>query len=121
MNKTNLLFVAALCLSGCTSQLPPPADGQLAARSLSTALDAWRRGQSPRDLQSLAQPIHFNDQLWSGGAALSGYEIGTGQPNGQGWTCPVTLTLRKSGSSSSQRHVNYQIDTQPQIVIVQQP
>ena len=108
-------------MMGCSPSLPPIANGKIAEDSLSKALQAWKSGDRPDSVQALRPPILFNDQLWANGAQLIDYRIHPGQQNGMGWNCEVSLSLRDSDGEDVERDVAYQIDTQPQIVIVQQP
>lgn len=101
--------------------MPPAADPDVATSSLNAALEAWRLGETPQSLEDKEPAIYFNDQVWSSGSELVDYSVTDQQANGQGWNCEVQLTLRSGQRKSESRRVRYQIDTQPHIVIVQQP
>lgn len=122
MNKRSLIgLTVALCLWGCNSRLPAPADSTIATTSLNRALEVWKSGAEITSLKDLDPPIYFNDQIWRQGNALTGFTVTPGSANGQGWNCEVMLkTASKQGSIKDLR-VSYQIDTAPHIVIVQQP
>jgi hypothetical protein len=126
VSKRNLFLAASILLigsgvTGCAGKMPPAADPQTAATSLKAALEAWKLGETPQTLEAKEPAIYFNDQVWSSGGELVDYSITDQQANGQGWNCEVQLTLRNGHRKSESRRVRYQIDTQPHIVIVQQP
>lgn len=120
MSRRWLLFITLLPLvAGCSQKLPPAADPQRARNALQASLDAWQNGEKPESLQKRAPAIYFNDELWSSEKRLVKYQIESEAANGQGWRCDVLLTLQSD--QPAERRIGYQIDTDPAIVIVQQP
>ncbi|MFO0939941.1 MAG: hypothetical protein U0930_04175 [Pirellulales bacterium] len=122
MSQTRILqfTILATCLLGCSNSLPAPANSEIAVESLKKALSAWQSGASAESLQPMSPPIYFNDQLWKNGHQLSNFTMDEGSANGQGWNCEATLEVQIDGKQKKVK-VNYQIDTSPVIVIVQQP
>lgn len=122
MSQTSIVLVTILALFcvGCNNSLPAPAKPEIAVESLKTALNTWQSGASAESLQSMAPPIYFNDQLWRNGHGLSNFTMDEGKANGQGWSCEASLEVQVNGKLKKVK-VNYQIDTDPVIVIVQQP
>lgn len=118
--RLTILLVLGLA-AGCGPELPPLADGQQAQHSLQTALDAWKGGAHAESLQRRTPPIHFNDEFWRDGLELQQFQIREGARNGMGWRCEVALTVKDATGQTTERKVGYQIDTDPAIVIVQQP
>lgn len=121
MNRVVLLAALASCLAGCGAELPRAADPARARASLQLALSAWQNGESWEALPKRSPPVYFNDEEWRSGQQLVDYEIESEATNGQGWLCQARLKLRSKSGSPIERRVRYLIDTDPAIVIVQQP
>jgi hypothetical protein len=115
------IFMMCCCAVGCGKRLPSAADPHRARTGLETALDAWKSGQEIDSLRKLTPAIYFNDEIWQAKKKLVKYEIQTEQANGQGWRCDVLLSVQNGGGSPTSKKVSYQIDTDPAVVIVQQP
>jgi hypothetical protein len=115
-----LLAIAVTWIVGCDNAMPPAADPQRARSALQAALDAWKNGESLEALQTRSPAVYFNDEL-SSDKRLVKYDIQSEAANGRGWRCDVLLTLDSGGSKETQRRIGYQIDTDPAIVIIQQP
>lgn len=114
------LAVLLLCTSGCGGQKSPPsADFDQARAALTAALDAWKADQPSDSLQSLSPPLFVNDTDWQAGNRLQAYEILGGMDyHGVQARCAVKLTLIDKAGASSDKKVNYLIDTAPALVIV---
>ena len=115
---TILLFAGVV---GCGPKMPPVANADLAREALQVALQSWKQGDKTESLQERSPPIYFNDEFRRDGQQLVDFEIGNGDRNGMGWRCGAALTLKQLNGPQTQRKVEYQIDTDPAIVIVQQP
>jgi hypothetical protein len=113
-----LILVAA---AGCGQGLPPAADPGRARAALQTSLEAWKAGQSPDALRARSPAIYFNDDAWKADARLADYAIQSEAANGQGWRCDVQMTVQSGDRPPRDRFASYQIDTDPAIVIVEQP
>ncbi|MBC7852547.1 MAG: hypothetical protein IAF94_03840 [Pirellulaceae bacterium] len=114
----NLIILFTVFVGGCSTPLPPAAEPAQARSALTTALDAWQKGETAESLQARSPAIHVNDPGWSSGERLVKYEIQAEQAHGQGWKVQVLLTLQSGGGAASNRQVNYTIDTEPAVVIV---
>ena len=121
MTKRVLLSLLVLIATGCGSPLPTAADPQRAKVALQTSLDAWKVGASADSLQQQSPAIYFNDEIWQAQHKLTKFELGEGQANGMGWRCEAALTVTDTSGQTTERKISYQIDTDPVIVIVQQP
>jgi hypothetical protein len=118
----NRYWAAALvAIAGCGRGLPPAANADRAREALQTALEVWKEGKSRESLREQTPAIYFSDDLWDVQARLVDYEIQPGAPNGQGWRCDVQQTLQSGDGPRRERVASYQIDTDPAIVIVEQP
>jgi hypothetical protein len=109
-----------LAATGCSGRkLPPAADPGRAKEALHEALEAWKKGASRDDLKSRTPPIYFNEPQWKQGTRLLKFEVeaGSEKPHGQALRYTVVLSLH-TGSKETTRKVVYQINTDPQVVIV---
>ena len=113
-----LLFVALGCES---TRMPPQANPAKARAALEASLKAWNEGKSPAILREKQPPIYFNDEIWQAGAKLEKFHIESERENGRGWACYVRLTLTDEAGKPKEQTIYYLIDTDPAIVIVQQP
>ncbi|MFO0818335.1 MAG: hypothetical protein U1A77_10365 [Pirellulales bacterium] len=116
-----LAFVigASVLSGGCGPKLPPVADPELAKQALQTALEAWKNGQTIESLTKQTPAIYFNEEVWQGGQTLLKYELQENRASGRGWQFDVQMTL--GNAPDSPRVFHYLVDTDPAIVIVQQP
>lgn len=121
MTKPRLWPVILVAAAGCGQGLPPAADPGRARAALQTSLEAWKEGQSPDALRARSPAIYFNDDAWKADTRLADYAIRSEAANGQGWRCDVQLTLQAGDGQTRDRLASYQIDTDPEIVIVEQP
>jgi hypothetical protein len=121
VNRRCFVFVLGVALvAGCGKSHSPAADPERARKALTAALDAWKGGERLETLQARTPAIYFNDEL-SAEKRLVKYDIEAEAANGLGWRCDVLLTIDGGNGKENQRRVGYQIDTDPAIVIVQQP
>ena len=122
MNKFHAvrwLPLVAVLAAGCGSgSLPPAADPDLARQTLTTALDAWKAGETAESLAARQPPLFFNDL--KADHALLAYTIADGhEVYGQSVRLSATLTLKLPGGATKERKVVYLIDTAPALVVVQ--
>ncbi|MFO0867773.1 MAG: hypothetical protein U0935_02395 [Pirellulales bacterium] len=113
-----LVGAAALC-GGCAPKLPPVADPERAKQALQTALEAWKNGETIESLTKRTPAIYFNEEVWQGGQTLLKYELQEDRASGRGWLFDVKMTF--PSNPNSPRVFHYLVDTEPAIVIVQQP
>lgn len=114
-----LLVVAGTLSGGCGPKLPPVADPERAKQALQTALEAWKNGDTIESLTKQTPAIYFNEEVWQRGQSLLQYERQENRASGRGWQFDVKMTFRNAPNSP--RVFHYLVDTDPAIVIVQQP
>jgi len=114
------LFIAlALCLlPGCRRALDPNADSGEADKALRTALEAWKSGKAPADLEKESPSIIMNEDDWRTGKRLLDYKMDAGSLSGRQVRCRVQIKLQDKDNRTEERQAVYIIDTTPRIVIV---
>ena len=115
------LLAAAASVSGCgNNAVPAESDADAACDALHTVLEAWKNGEDVESLQELDPPLYFSDVSLERGAKLDSYTLDPQTKRfGLSVICTATLMLRDQEGTTSQKTVNYQIDTQEAVVIVQ--
>jgi hypothetical protein len=111
-------LLGTLACAGCTPSLPPMTDPKDARAALETALDTWKRGESPQTLKERTPPIQFADLNWDKGARLLKYEIATEEQRGLGMRITVKLSLEGKDGKRRDATTVYTAETQPKIIIV---
>ncbi len=76
-----------------------------ARASLQTALEAWRSGKSPRDLESAQPPIHIIESEWTNGQKLSEFQILREEPSDADKRFAVKLV--RGAPASKEEEVTY--------------
>jgi hypothetical protein len=109
-----LIVMASGCGGG---SLPPASDPDQARQVLTSALDAWKRGEKPGTLG-----VRVLDRDWEGGWGLVDFKItGEAEPLGLSLRCPVTLTLRDAkGGKPVLKQVVYTVSTGADAVVARQ-
>jgi hypothetical protein len=116
-----LSCIALALVLGCGSGLPEAADPATATDALRTALDCWKQGEAPEALQQRRPPIVVNEPEWTAGNRLVNFDVTTPpEPFGRQLRCTVKLSLRDRAGASYEKRIGYQIDTNPNIVIVRE-
>ncbi|HEY1186848.1 MAG TPA: hypothetical protein VGE74_04280 [Gemmata sp.] len=123
MTTRLLLLTAALALAGCGSPKPLPmaATPESSRAALTSALDGWKAGKTPRELAGGEPPLLFvDDDINRSG--LVEYKIdGPGLPNGTGYSYVVTLTLRDKGAATTRvKKVAYTAVTEPKHAVTKE-
>ena len=118
--KCLALFIAlALCfVAGCGRGLDPAADPAEAEKALRTALEAWKSGKSPEDLQKQQPSVVMNEDDWRMGKRLLDFQMEKGSLSGRQVRCRVRIKLLNKDDTTVDREAVYIIDTTPRIVIV---
>jgi hypothetical protein len=118
----SLALIAALLSAaapGCGESAPTVVESSQARDVLTSALDAWRNGESADSMAARSPAVHVNDHDWRSGAKLETYELkGAGTASGPEWRCQVLLTLRGSDGKLKKRPASYSVATSPVIAIV---
>jgi hypothetical protein len=114
----SLAIVVAL-LGGCSGpQRGTPADGERAREVLKTALDVWKKGDTPAALNNNTPAITAQDLDWLGGATLVNYEVtGDGKSFEANYHVPVTLTLKMAKGKEVKKKVTYIVAMSPYVSV----
>jgi len=119
-----LVIVAAIgvlgfVLSGCSGQeRAAPVDPPRAREALKTALERWKAGGRPEELQNGSPAITVQDFDWQGGQGLASFEVlGEGQYDDANLRIPVRLALQKPGGKTVTKQVKYVVGTSPVITV----
>lgn len=90
-------------------------DPDLARRSCTELLDAWKGGKTVKDL---LPAITARDEDWEGGAELVAYELLPGETSdGTNLHIPVRLTLKKPKGKETKTDVTYVVGTSPVVTV----
>lgn len=111
---------AVALLGGCGSgqRLADPVNAELARKSLTTVLDAWKNGEGPETLQRAVPPIVVQDLDWTSGFALNSYVIeGEGEFDDANLRVPVALKLKSPAGKAVERRASYVVGTSPSITV----
>ena len=113
------LAIAVALLGGCSR--PPWAgtvDADRAGEALKTALDVWKKGDTPDALKNNTPAITAQDLDWLGGAKLVNYEVtGEGKAVESSLYVPVTLTLAPPKGKEVKKKVTYVVSTSPYLSV----
>ncbi|HET6879401.1 MAG TPA: hypothetical protein VFI31_04575 [Pirellulales bacterium] len=104
MRHLTSLLVLTVSAFGCAKQADVkdyiPAD-EVARQALTTALDAWKAGKSPDQVEASKPAVSVQDKQWSGGAKLTAYEI-VGPATGDDQHRRFTVKLTLAGAAAPQ-------------------
>jgi len=122
------LWMLAACLglltilffSGCSG--PAHAVSESSARdALKTALEQWKKGESPRSLASSATPMTVQDVDWEAGTKLLDYQlVDDGKALDANLRVQVKLTLSDPGKDKgkgAEKKVWYVVGTSPSVTV----
>ena len=108
-------------LAGCGGSLPAASEPGQAREVLTTALEAWKRGETPGSLATGAPPIRVLDREWGDGFVLQAYEFrGDGHPLGLNVQQSVTLGLKGPKGKPIEKTINYVVTTGKLPVVARQ-
>lgn len=113
-----LTALGLVLLSGCSRGLDPDADRDVAAGALRTAMEAWKNGKAPDDLENEQPSIIMNEDDWRTGKRLMDFTVGDTFLSGRQVRCRVQIKLQEKSGKTVERRATYIIDTTPRIVIV---
>ncbi len=116
------IAIVVLSASGCgIGSTPQAADSAQARTALHAALDAWKAGEKPEDLERRSPPLHIKDVDWNGGFQLVGYEADTdGKLVGYDMNYPVVLELKSPKGNSVKKKAVYTVTTHPELIVSRQ-
>ncbi len=120
-----LVALAALLLAGCADPSRAHAVNSLQARdALKIALDEWKRGATPKSLESSSTPMVVQDFEWASGAKLVDYELlSEGKAEDANLRIQVKLNLSdgpaagKPQSKAAEKKVWYLVGTSPKVTV----
>jgi hypothetical protein len=117
-----LVATALVELSGCgMGGSATPADPNQAKNALSAALDAWKNGGKPADLEKHSPPIHVRDVDWIGGFSLVSYKADkAGKLSGYDMNYPVDLELKTPKGETVKKSAVYTVTTGAELLISRQ-
>src|SRR5262249_37167722 len=94
-SRQTVALIAVACLTGCgVRPRASPLDEDLARTSLRTALEAWKKGDSPATLKNGSPSIVAQDPDWVAGTRLVAYELASEDRRvAENLFVPVELTL----------------------------
>lgn len=109
-------------LGGCGgAPLPSASEPQRAREVLTTALDAWKRGDKPETLVSAEPSVRVLDREWTDGSTLVAYQLkGEGQPLGLSIQQAVALELKNPKGRALRKEVNYVVTTGAKPMVARQ-
>ena len=120
MKRPVCVMAACLLVTGCGKTIDDPVDPAKAGQALEGALDAWKKGEKPADLQARKPAVYFNEPEWAAGKELVNSSVGPVELSGRQGRARVKLTLRDKSGRVSEREIGYLIDTTPQVVITRE-
>jgi hypothetical protein len=116
-------FVISLAIAlglwgGCSGSQWAAVDAERAREVLKTALDVWKKGDTPTALNNNTPAITAQDLDWLGGAKLVDYEVtGDGKSVEADLYVPVTLTLKMAKGKEVKKKVTYVVATSPYLSV----
>jgi hypothetical protein len=121
MRREFLLGACLTAVVGCGGgKLDAPVDPATAGEALKGALDAWKAGEKPADLQARTPAVYFNEPEFNAGTALVSSQVGPVELTGRQGRAKVKLTLRDKAGKVTEREIGYLIDTTPKVVITRE-
>lgn len=110
-----------LPFAGCGSTLPETSEVAKAGPVVTTALDAWKRGEKADSLLNAAPPVRVIDHEWQTGWALVDYKLeGAAVPYGPNIQQPVALELKNPNGKEIKKSVFYMVNTGKPSVITRE-
>ena len=95
-----------------------PVDPGRAREALKTALDGWKKGETPAALNQYTPPITAQDLDWLAGAKLLDYGvIDDGKSIEANLYIPVALNLKMANGKEAKKKVTYVVGTSPYLTV----
>jgi hypothetical protein len=121
----SLAVLATLLLPGCGDPSRAHAVNELSARdALKTALDGWKKGETPESFATAASPMVVQDLEWGSGAKLLDYElVDDGKAYDANLRVQVKLTLAGGvgkaapATGKTEKKVWYVVGTSPKVTV----
>lgn len=120
MNRYSLAFVLlAVFAIGCSHSNAENVNPDQAGEALRTALNAWKDGKTPAELEGQQPSIIMNEGDWHSGNLLKEFKMDeAGQLDGRQIRWVAQIKLQDKNGKVTDRKATYIIDTTPRIVIV---
>jgi hypothetical protein len=117
--RAAMSLAAAAMLAGCSAtERAAPVDASRARDALKTALDGWKKGDTPDVMKDSSPPITVQDFDWMAGARLVDYQVdGDGREADTNLYIPVKLTLRTKQGKEIKKKVSYVVATSPRLMV----
>jgi hypothetical protein len=121
----SLAVLATLLLPGCSDPSRAHAVHEPTARdALKTALDGWKKGETPSSFATASAPMIVQDFEWESGARLLDYQlVNDGKAYDANLRVQVKLKLADgagkgaAGGKSSEKTVWYLVGTSPKVTV----
>jgi hypothetical protein len=113
------VVILALGAAGCGTSASP-ADRADGGKALQAALDAWKGGKTPGDLEKQTPSIHVSDGDWKSGYALESYKADEGKLVGADLNYAVVLEMKDPKGKATTKNVVYAVSTHPQLLVLRQ-
>jgi hypothetical protein len=114
MQACSLLFCLFAIGCGSSHRVQP----DVAEKTLRTAMESWKNGQAPGDLQKATPAIVVQDLDWMSGSKLVDFQIlEGGQPVDSNLYAQVKLTLQGAGGEKAEKTVTYVVGTSPALTV----
>lgn len=112
------LLIACVAVGCGSAQHAPDLSESVAQSSLTTALDAWKQGQTPDSLGQRSPQIIVGDTQWEAGQRLVSYKVlEPATSDGSNLHVPVELELEDGAGVRSKETVKYTVGTSPKITV----
>ncbi len=120
-----LAVLATLLLPGCSDPSRANPVNEMSARdALKTALDGWKKGDTPKSFADASPPMIVQDLEWEGGAKLVDYQlVDDGKAYNANLRVQVKLTLdsdqakSKAAGKQTEKTVWYLVGTSPKVTV----
>jgi hypothetical protein len=113
------LAMAVALVSGCSgSHSAAPVNPQSAREALKTALEGWKKGDTPDALKSSTPSITAQDLDWLAGTKLVDFAVSADDKSIEAnLYVPVTLTLKAANGKEVKKKVTYVVGTSPYLTV----
>lgn len=114
-----IMFSLLACFTfivGC-NKTPKPADTNAARKTLETALNSWKSGNTPDALLKNSS-IQMVDPSWKAGSILRDFEIQGSEEAGHDLKVEVILRLEDKQGKQVDEKVKYTVATSPKQLVI---
>jgi len=116
-----ILCGVATLAAGCGGNRPQQADRGVAREILQTALESWKKGETPTALQERDPSITVADREWARGTKLLDFQVDDkDQLFGADLRCTVRLTLDNARGQPRKKKATYSVGTNQTFTVVRE-